>query len=243
MNNLDSTNLNRISDEIFQLGSNCTVKFNVSLKKQVNENEVFFYQEFEYNGRKDQKGISVKKSFDYYMSIENYQKKGDVDKAFIRIGIKEFPLFKRALAICITWFTSKKYAKLFVKVGRNISVAPPIPEHTINNLPMNKWLRFEPVVHESYIGQQEPALRMYLSDSLNYTDITIDTLIGFNELLSTFNFFQVAESMLPKITIPLGTNRIKLDNAEYYHKQPNPMNIGGIPGRKPSSTKKGLNDL
>ena len=60
MSNLDITNLNRISDEIFQLGSNCTVKFNISLKKQVNENEVFFYQEFEYNGRKDQKGISIK---------------------------------------------------------------------------------------------------------------------------------------------------------------------------------------
>lgn len=244
MENFDITQLNKISDEILQLGSNCTCKFNVALKKLVNDNPLFFYQEFEYTGRKNEPYVSIKKSFDYYLSIENYQKKGDTDKAFIRIGIKEFPVFKNALQICLSWFTNKKYAKLFIKVGSEISVAPPIPDYTISNLPMGKWLRFEPVVHETYSGNQEPALRMYLSDDLNYTDITIDTLIGFIDIMSNFNMFQVAESMIPKIIVPFGTNRIRLDNTEYYHKQPMPVNSSGVNGRQPDIIrKKGIDDL
>lgn len=237
--------LSRISDEIMQLGSNCTTKFNVSLKKMINDQPYFFYNEFEYNGKYKEPSVSVKKNFDYYISIENYKRQDAYDKAFIRIGVREFPLFKRALNTCIAWFTDKKFAKLFIKVGKNISMSSPIPHHTMDNLPMDKWLRFEPVVHENYEGAQEPAVRMYLSSELNYTDITVDTLIGFTDMLSNMNMFQIAESMIPKITIPLGTHRIRLDQTEYSYNRPvtTSLDIGGVSGRQPSGKKKGIDDL
>lgn len=245
MNFQEYEKLERISDDILQLGRNCVAKFNVTLKKNINNEPQLYHREYEYVARNNKNSVSIKRSYDYYISIENYQKGDNHEKAFIRIGVKEFPQFKQAISTCVAWFTDKKFAKLFVSNKGALSLTAPIPSYMMENLPMGKWLRFEPAIYEANNGDQYPSVRMYLSDSTNFTDIIVDTLVGFNDMISNLNMFMLAQSMVPKITIPFGLNRVELNNLPsigYKPFIPPTLDIGGVNGRVPDN-KKNKSDL
>lgn len=239
----------KMADDIMQLGRNSVSRINVSLNKFSNGVPYYFHKEYEYQGRNPKlRSVSVKRSYDYYISIENYTKPQGLDKAFIRIGVREFTLFKERLKEVIAWFTDKKHAKLFAKTKEgNVSVTAPVPSVDIENLPMGKWIRFEPIVIEHDDSKQEPGVRMYLSDPLNYSDLSIDILVGYYEILRTMNMFMSAQSMVPKLSLPIATNRYSIDDGTSYsytkHIETTVPKTSSITGRKIGQTKPKLGDL
>ena len=67
----------KVSDDVYVLGNNAILKFNVSLSKTTSEGKRYhFYKEFEYKARAREYDtlVTVKRSFDYYLSIENSRK-------------------------------------------------------------------------------------------------------------------------------------------------------------------------
>lgn len=238
----------KISDDIIGLGRNAVLRFNIGLSKSNQDSRFFYHKEFEYAG-KFGPTVVIKRTFDYYMTIENYAKPTIGDKAYIRIGLAEFLLFKNAIDACVSWFMDKKFAKLFVKINNKLSLSSPIPNYKIERLPMNKWLRFEPIIIEG-LDYQEPGVRITLSDEVNYSDIGVDKIMGLQSLLSTMNMFAIAESMLSSIPAPIGTNRIKLDDgtsASYHQSQQKQTFIdsyktSSIEGRKIGQAKR-IEDL
>jgi len=198
------------SDDILNLGKNAILKFNVGLAKNVNNTRYFFYKEFQYEGKNSYPSVVIKRSFDYYMSIENLAKQPGRDKAFIRIGVREFTLFEKAIEVLVSWFTDKKYSKLFVNAGNGkISMTAPIPTHRIDGLPMDKWLLFEPIIIDG-LDFQEPGVRLTLSEEGNYSDLTIDTIFGLQHILRNMNMFTTAQIMLASMPAPIGLNRVNL---------------------------------
>ena len=200
--------LEKISDHVVGIGRKFDIKMNVSLAKNTNDNRYCFYTEYEYaiNGHKR---TSIKRGFDYYLSIESIGKTADGNKTFIRIGTADFYALMKALEEVISWFTDRKWSKAFAtKNGRIILTSDRPAPRVITGLPMNKILGFDLIVIDGYVSQ--PGVRVMIGDDNTYTDISTDDVFAIYGALMNFNMFMSAQTMLASLNIPLGTNRVSL---------------------------------
>lgn len=246
----------KISDDIMPLGKNTVMRFNVVLHHNPSGKDPrSFHQEYEYRSAKYNFPIvSIKRVYEYYISIENYKEPKDTEKAFIKITQRDFPLFKSALAACIAWHTDSTYSKLYAKdENGNLYLCPPIPAPIeIKGMQMGKYLKFEPSVMLNVRScTEEPSVRLKLASDYNWVELSIDVLMAMYDVLSNLNMFAIAQSMVPSISVPLGTNRYNMEDGIMYKpvvkqdidvsaKIPNISS--GIKGRKPNN-KTGLDDL
>lgn len=228
--------LEKISDHITNIGRRFDVKINVSLARSVNDNRYCFYTEYEYsiNGYKR---TSIKRGFDYYLSIESVGKTTDGNKIFVRIGTADFYAFMRALEEVTSWFTDKRWSKSFATKNGNLILTTdrPSPRY-ITGLPMDKIIGFDLIVINDYTVQ--PGVRVMIGDESTYADVTVDTIFGLYGALMNFNMFMSAQTMLASLNIPLGTNRVNLVQSSTSNKLPTEAekmvmpSTSGINGRK-----------
>ena len=204
--------IDKISDDVYVIGPNVILKFNVSLSKVANGKRYYFHKEFEYptKGIPEQPtAVTIKRSFDYYLSIETMQKDLSGMKLFIRIGPQEYMMVKQGLEAAISWFTDTKYTNLFATNKGELILTSPIPEFTISNLPMGKYIHIMPVIVDRGIANADkaPGIRLTLNDS-TFVDITLDKLMGLYYTISCFNMYQAALLLLNYLQRPeLGTGR------------------------------------
>ncbi len=211
--------IDKISDEVYNIGPNVVLKFNVSLSKVSNNKRYHFHKEYEYSAKNidgQQSLVTIKRNFDYYLSIENIQKDSNGNKVFIRIGPQEYMIFKKSLDEAIAWFTDKKYAKLFVRDKGRLILMSPTPEFKIHNLPMQKYIEIFPIIIDRGMSNsdKEPGVRMILGNSSSYVDINVDRLMGLYYTISTFNMYQTAVIVLNYLQRPeFGTNRVVMESS------------------------------
>lgn len=226
----------KISDEVFTLGRNTTLRFNVSLStKDANGNRVHYHKEYKYQSkyREIENAITVRRKFDFYLSIENiFKPDNGGQKEFIRIGSCEIINFKIFIQTAIKWFNDEKFSSMYaVKNNKLIMMGRP-EDIKLSNLPMNKYLIFEAIV----CGQENklyPGVRLYLSSKTNYVDMSVDRLMGLFYTVSTFNLYQSGQLMLNYIQRPVfGTNIVDFSNQEYNPAEPNIEGISVKEGRK-----------
>lgn len=209
--------VDKISDDVYAIAPNIVLRFNVSLSKISNDKRYHFHKEYEYPV-KNVPGINslvtIKRSFDYYLSIENMQKDSNGNKLFIRIGPQEYMMFKRALEESIAWFTDSKYSKLFARDKGSLVMVAPIPNFRISNLPMQKYIEFTPTIIDKGIANadKEPGIRIEFGDSSVVAEITLDRLMGLYYTISCFNMYQAALIMINYLNRPeFGTNRFVME--------------------------------
>lgn len=251
--------IDKISDDLYNLGSNVIIRFNVilSIHQLNNQQKKNFHKEYEYTNKYQEKSVTIRRNFDYYLSIENIVRDpSNGEKTFIRIGLSEFFLFKQSLEIAASWFTDSKYSRLFIKdINGKIKLAEPIPETVIRDLPMDKSLKLIPTVIEkgNSNDDQKCGVRMYYSKD-EYTDIELGKFMGLVYLVSTFNMYQCALEAINYIGRPeFGHNRFNLDNINLSSNSYNNINSDnsyikkatGIKGRivKQLSSKEDISDL
>ena len=236
------------SDDVVQMGRNYVFKINATLAKVNNEKKYTFYKEFEYNIN-GHVGVSIKRGFDYYLSIESLIKNENGNKAFVRIGTGEFYALMEALKEVISWFTDKRWKKVFVKKDNTLIMTSDRPAtRYIYGLPQNKFLAFELIVVDGYIPQ--PGVRVTVGSEEFYTDITTDVVFQVYGALMNYNMFMSAQIMVSSLGIPLGTNHINLnDNTKSLNIVPNeapkaeaPPKVSSIEGRRIGGAKT-LSDL
>ena len=245
--------IDKISDDVYAIGPNIVLKFNVSLSKVNNGKRYHFHKEYEYpsKGIPDQQSlVTIKRSFDYYLSIENMQKDNNGNKLFIRIGAQEYMLFKKGLEDSIAWFTDSKYSKLFARDKGKLILTSPIPEIRLSHLPMDKYININPVIVDRGIANddKEPGIRLTFGDanSSSYVDITLDRMMGLYYTISCFNMYQAALIMINYIQRPeFGTNRFVLEPQRQVPKDDVRYGSSGIDGRyvTPEGTKDNINIL
>ena len=208
----------KISDDVYLLGNNVILKFNVSLSKISQDNKRFhFYKEFEYGSRAIgyPKLLTIKRSFDYYLSIENIQKNKVTDeKAFIRIGPYDYFKLMSQLDQVYAWFTDKKYKNLFASNRGKLILTNPVPESALRGYPQNKFLRFVPTIIDKTEGDtsMERGVELDLSDYNNYVVMSLDRFMGFYYTISRFNMYEAAQNLVGYLGFPGGTNRINMGN-------------------------------
>lgn len=231
----------KISDEVLSLGLNVVLKFNVSLSKTSGERKRFhFYKEYEYPSRCDdiENYITIKRSFDYYMSLENVTKPktGKGEKAFIRIGPSEYMRFKQALEVVMSWFTDKKFKGLFVKNNGKLIMTSGAPELLFDRLPQGKYIHFIPTVIDYGRGNDmmEPGVTISLADLDNNVSISVDRLMGLYYVVSSYNMFQSAQIMVGYLGCPGGVNRFTISPSYGNHDikvEEFDGNVEGVSGR------------
>ena len=206
----------KISDDIVHLGKSFVVRINVNLAKSFNGNRYFFYKEYEYS-LGGYKRVSIKKSFDYYLSIEDAFKPKDRDKVFIRLGTGDYYAFINMLHKVIDWFTDSKFKKLYANnKGVLVIAAPTVPQERLENLPMGLNLTMNPTVIDTG-NTFIPGIAVTVDDGKEFnvsTTMSIDNLFSVYGSLLNYNMFLSAQIMLASMGIPLGTNRINLDNLQ-----------------------------
>lgn len=227
----------KISDSIYAIGFNCSLRFNVILSKGYNGKRYPFHKEFEYQSKYTDGPpmiVTMKRDYDYYLSIENNSKPERTAKAFIRIGPAEFYLLKNGVDTAVSWFRDKRYEKLYQMDGNKLIITRPIPDYTVGNLPMGKYIKFTPGVQQKGTSEYdvEPVVSMELSDSLNIVQMSVDKLMGLEYTLSNFNMVLCAQSMLAYLPMPdYGVNRVVMNNG-MYSDETVAEGVTGVDGRQ-----------
>lgn len=217
----------KISDDVYAIAPNVVLRFNVSLSKISGGKRYHFHKEYEYQSKGIQQPlVTIKRSFDYYLSFESPQKDDNGNKLFIRIGAQEYFLLNKGLEEVVAWFTDKKYSKLFVSDRGNLILTAPIPNFRIENLPMQKYIEFSPTIIDRGIANadKEPGIRIEFGDSSYVVNINLDKFMGLYYIISRFNMYQAAATLINYTARPpFGTNRFVMTNERTPYQDNNTM--------------------
>ena len=188
----DRSKYEKITDDIMIIANKVLLRMNVGLSSYINDNRINYHKEVEYYSQKTNSNlINIKRHFDYYLSIEHI-----VNKDYIRIGLSDIIKLQHALNEAYKFFTDRAYQNLYVKHDGELLIYMKVDPIVITGLSMDKFLAFEPSVLVNYRGEQERALRMYLSSNNVYCDMTINKLEAFIYIINSINLFESAQLML-----------------------------------------------
>ena len=243
--------IDKISDDVYAIAPNIILKFNVSLSKTANGKRYHFHKEYEYptKGVQDYPSlVTIKRSFDYFLSIENQQKDINGNKLFIRIGAQEYFALKNGLEQVISWFNDSRYKNLFVTDRGKLIMTSPIPTYRIDNLPMQKYIEFTPTIIDKGMANDDkiPGIMIEFGDSSSVVNITLDKLMGWYYIISCFNMYQAALSMVNYLERPeFGTNRFIMEPQRVVPQDGTRYGSSGIQDRfvTPSGTKNNISSL
>lgn len=205
----------KIVDDVFLLGYNTILRFTVKLGSKDKDNKkVGYHTEFAYTTSKyivNSLGVTVKRNFSYYLSIENISKSPNGDKEFIMIKINDMAHIRERLNKVLKWFNNKN--KLYSIKDNKLVLINDCKPIDITGFFNNKVIRIKPTVCDNGI-KQEIGVRMFLNKPTNFVDIPLDNFVGFVTIMNEFNMYQSALLLLNYLQRPeLGFNRVDFDTS------------------------------
>lgn len=209
----------KITDDLCILGINTILRFNVSLAIKTQDGiKKLFHSEFEYKAKKYTNlntVCSIRRSFDYYLSIENLRANQDGIKEFIMIRIQDILYVREQFELATKWFRDSKYENLFAMSKGRLVMLGKVEPIKILGLAMDKSLMLEPIIINYDDNNQTTGVRLYLSSRDNYVDMSVDKFMGIVYLLSSINMYESAQILLNYLQRPeLGTNSYNMNNRE-----------------------------
>ena len=229
----------KISDDVYFLGNNAILKFNVSLSKTSDAfGRQYFHKEFEYSSKNSDKPlITIRRNFDYYLSIENIRYTDDGKKEFIRLVIEEMIILRQSINNAAKWFYNEEYKNLYVTHKKQLVMTSKLDRINLPYLPMGKYLSFEAIVF-TFGEEQAPGVRMFLSDENNFVDMHINRFMGLVYIINSINLYESAQLMLNYIHRPEnGSNLTSFDNNDKSTYQSEEIVTGNVGRKIPSSSK------
>lgn len=215
----------KITDDLCMLSNGYILRFNVSLGSKAKDNKkIPFHNEYRYNSNKyinHNSLITVRRKFDYYMSIENYNK--DI-KDYIMIRAQDMIFLKNSLYIASRWFTDPKFNNLFALDNGKLIRMGQVDPVIIRGLCSSNYMILSPTVIEyennSYEGVQ------FTLTSGNYFNITVDKFMELLYIIDTFNMHLSAQMMLAYLgKPPEGVNQTSFADDNAYISQLNTPDI------------------
>lgn len=228
-------NYSKIEDNIYYLGPNVVLKMIVNL---YNNSEKYgrssFYSEIRYhNVKMDDDVINIKRSFNYYATIENITARDGI-KEQIMIRQQDIFAFRKVLNYVYD-FLDKDFDKIFSKKNGKI-YAKKLKPIEFGGLALGKYFVFVPDVHETSTGELIACIKMSLSDALNNVYMSQSKFAGLVECFNNMDMFSYAQNMIAYLGKPeAGTNMYDMTDKTTHEGI-----SGGVSGRKigNKSTKK-----
>lgn len=207
-------NYNKMEDNIMYLGSNAILKMNVNL---YNQSEKYgrrsYHQEVQYYNEKiGQKTIILKRSFDYFATIENL-KPVDHIKEYIMLRQQDIFLLRKVVNSVYEKYI-ENFDNIFTRKGGIVTIKKTLPIE-LGDLTRGKYLVFIPDIIEGMSGEKTPAIRINLSSPTNYVLMGINNFYGFIETMNNMDMFGYAQTMLSYFGKPsFGTNLYDFSNKQ-----------------------------
>lgn len=202
---------NKISDEMYRLNWNTSLNFIVILSKQTKDKRRWnMHHEYEYADKKftnTNNLITIKRTFDYYLSIESQLMSNNTNsKYFIQIRVENILLIRSGFKRIIDELLNTK--ETFIEVDNQLKVRGDKGiEVNIPGLPQGQWLIAKVIVMDDK-GYSSPGVRLYLGSTNVFVDMNTDKFMGLYYLLSTINMYESAQLLINYLQRPsLGYNK------------------------------------
>lgn len=197
MNNIKYDDYDKISDDMYYLGNNTNLRFNVILSKknQKNNDRYFFHSECRYPSKykNNETLVSIRRSYNYYLSIDTR----DFDTS-IMIRVQDILLFRNAINNASKWGSDGTFG---INNKKELVIAKKRRTIKVDSLPQHKFIWFDPVViyyNEIYY----PGIRMTLCNESTYVDIMMDNFFGLVYIINQLDMFGYAQNMLNYLERP-----------------------------------------
>lgn len=193
-------NYDKLTDDIFHVGGNLILRMNVVLSKtDKHGNRYFYHNEFMYKSNKyldSNELITLRRSFDYFLTLENIKKIKGREKESILIRLQDIMNLRMHIEKATKWFTDKEFEDMYAYDNNNrmVLLGTPTPI-SIKGLAAGKTIEIEPTVID-YDNNSTIGVRLYLNGPENYSDITVDKLMGLHYTFSCINMYQSAQLLL-----------------------------------------------
>lgn len=239
INGIEYIDYDKISDDLCWLGNKCIVRMVVKLANRAKDGTRYhFHKEFKYEGNYINKKdlITIRRSFEYYISIDSLE-----TKASTIITIRDILLLRMQLNEAFKWFYDKTFA---IKNDKLIILNKKKPI-IVDGLMGGKYLMFEPIVYVDYEEKQSKGVRITL-DNDTFTDIPVNVFAGFMYVINSIDMFTAAQNMINYIGHPdFGTNLYTFERSEYVGKEEvtNTIKERKIPTKKPNKSYFDLDDM
>jgi hypothetical protein len=200
----------KISDDLYHLGNNVLLRFNVQLAKKGEDGKRYhFHKEYAYNSRyldRNTNLMSIKRSFDYHMSIEKVY--GD-NRESIMIRVQDIMNLQMKVNDAVKWFMGN--GTFAYKKDKLILLGNP-EAILITGFPAGKWIKIEPIII-NFDGNYTCGARMYISSDSIFVDMDTDKFMGFVYLINKINMYESAQLLLNYLQRPeFGTNVYSFDS-------------------------------
>lgn len=210
INGIEYIDYDKISDDLCWLGNKCIVRMVVKLANKNKEgNRNYFHREFKYPSSYNDKRevITIRRSFDYYISIDNLETKDSV-----LITIRDILLLRAQLNQVFNWFYDKTFA---IKNKKMIILEKKNPI-SVDGLLGGKYLTFEPIVYTDWEDKQSKGIRITLGNPEVFTDVPVNTFTGFMYIVNSIDMYTAAQNIINYIGHPdFGTNLFTYEKSEY----------------------------
>jgi hypothetical protein len=213
MQDLKFENYNKIEDIIYYLGPNAVLKMNLNLYSNSEKyGRRSYHQELEYyNTKAAEKVVNLKRSFDYFATIENLKAVNSI-KEYIMIRQQDILLLRKVVNSVFDIFNDQ-FDNMFGKKNGVVTLRNKIKPIQFDGLSLGKYLVFTPDINERTNGEKEACIRMNLSSPTNFVLMNQSKLSGFLECLNNMDMFGYAQSMLNYFGRPAyGTNLYDMTN-------------------------------
>lgn len=200
-------NYKKMEDIIYYIGKNAVLKMNVNLFNNSEKmGRMSYHNELKYfNEKLGEKVINIKRSFDYFITIENLKPVNGCKK-WIVIRQEDILLFRKVLNEVFNFFNDN-FDTLFTKRGGVTRVSPSAKPYELNGLPMNNYLVFAPATYTELSNNVVAGIRMNLSSPDNYVYLSLNKLSGLVECINNADMFLYAQNMITYMGKPeFGTN-------------------------------------
>lgn len=242
-------NYEKLVDDVFLLGKNAILRFNVTLAKYSDKfGRVGYHQEFEYFNREAKRStITMRRDFDFYLSIENIRSDPNTPiKQFLMITVNDILGFRAFLDDIVKWFTAKEFDGLYATKNNELVMTKRVPTIAINVPPSNSYIMAEPMICVNKFNEKYQGVRLYLSSETNYVEMSLTRIQGLRYLVSSIDMYNCACSLINYLQRPeMGTNLTSY-SSEYRDNTYEPeKHIPVTPntGRKVQNRKLTIQDL
>lgn len=197
----------KITDDVYDIGFNVKLRFNVALaKKQADGTRYHYHQEYKYSTNKyidTNSVITMRRSFDFYLSIENLKEIDNIPKEFIMIRVQDIMNVQMQFRNATNWFNGDMFPNLFAyDENKKLRMLGKPKDIIIRNLALDKFIILQPVIIRYDDTNETMGVRMYLNSYSNFVDINIDRFMGLVYLLNTINMYQSAQLLVNYLQRP-----------------------------------------
>lgn len=212
----------KISDNLYRLNGNLSVRFNVLLNmKDANNNKRYFAQIYEYSSSKYSTVSNLRtinRDYSYYISFKDYKNKE------IQTILKEehVYLLRTGLEKVLLWFTDKQYSNLFKKDHNILKLNSSVPYDPIDVLcAYGNTLKFEPAVVHNYMRDENLGVRITINNIYEH-NIEINQIYGLYEVLRNLSMPVYAATILNSLDMDLTKVHRMGGDLPFGNRQPKP---------------------